>query len=78
MVAGGPALLLLGRFWGLARRLLKLLAVLYIAGGLFTARKAAAKTGANPFLTFAAMATMHASYGAGFLLGAWREKQREG
>lgn len=75
MVAGGPALFLLGMFWGRARQLLKLLSILYVAGGLFTARKAAAKTGANPALTFLAMATLHVSYGAGFIYGAWKEKQ---
>jgi len=74
MVAGGPGLLLTGVRSKMARRLLKLLAVVYVAGGLAMSRKAAAKTGANPVLTFAATATMHVTYGAGFLWGAWREK----
>ena len=76
MVAGGPVLALLGLFWRRAGRLLKLLSVLYIAGGVFTGRKAAEKAGANPALTFCAMATMHATYGAGFIWGAWQERQR--
>ena len=76
MVAGGPALAIIGTVISRARKLLKLLAVLYIAGGLFTAHRAARKSGANMLLTFAAMATMHFSYGAGFLAGAWRERQR--
>ncbi|MGE5594861.1 MAG: glycosyltransferase family 2 protein [Hyphomicrobiales bacterium] len=78
MVAGGPLLALLGRFSRTARWLLRLLAVVYLAGGLFTARQAARKHGANALLTFAAMATMHVTYGAGFIAGALREKRREG
>ena len=74
MVFGGPGLWLLGRVSKRARLLLKLLGVLYIAGGMFMANRAAKKNGANPFLTFAAMATMHASYGAGFAAGWWRER----
>ncbi len=77
MVAGGPLLFLLGSVMKKARTLLKLLAVLYVVGGFFTARSAAEKHGANPFLTFAAMATMHVTYGAGFLYGACREKCQE-
>ena len=76
MVAGGPALALLGMFSGKARLLLRVLSILYVAGGLFTSRQAAEKTGANPVLTFCAMATMHVTYGAGFIYGAWQEKQR--
>ncbi|MBA4180102.1 MAG: glycosyltransferase family 2 protein [Anaerolinea sp.] len=76
MVAAGPALAFLGLFSRRARQLLKLLSVAYVAGGLFTARQAAARVGANPLLTFGAMATMHATYGAGFLYGAWKEKQQ--
>jgi len=74
MVLGGPGLWLLGRVSKRARVLLKLLGALYIGGGLFMASRAAKKTGANPLLTFAAMATMHASYGAGFAAGWWRER----
>lgn len=77
MVAGGTALALLGRFSKRARLLLNVLALLYVAGGLVTARSAARKSGANPFLTFAAMATMHFTYGAGFIFGAWRERTGE-
>ena len=76
MVAGGPGLLLTGVRSKMARRLLQLLAAVYLAGGLAASRKAAAKSRANPLLTFAAMATMHVSYGAGFLWGAWRERSR--
>jgi hypothetical protein len=52
------------------------LAVLYVAVGFVAARRAAVKTAANPLLTFAAMATMHATYGAGFVRGWWRERRR--
>lgn len=76
MVAGGPALVVLGLGARWPRRLLKALAVLYVAGGMAASRRAARKSGANPFLTFAAMATMHASYGLGFIQGAWRERRR--
>lgn len=76
MVVAAPALFLLGRFWDAARILLKLLVVLYIGAGIFTARSAARKAGANPVLTFVAMATMHVAYGSGFLRGAWRERQK--
>ncbi|MCC7365376.1 MAG: glycosyltransferase family 2 protein [Dehalococcoidia bacterium] len=76
MVAGAPALFVLGRFSGKVRWLLRLLGAAYIGGGLYTSRKVAAKSGANPWLTLAAMATMHITYGAGFLTGAWRERQK--
>jgi GT2 family glycosyltransferase len=78
MVIGGPLLWAFGIVFGFARLLLKVLAALYIAGGLFTARSVAKKSGANVGLTFLAMATMHATYGAGFIYGAWREKRRLG
>jgi GT2 family glycosyltransferase len=74
MVAGGPTLWLLGRFSKRARVLLKILGAAYIGGGLVMASRAASKIGANPLLTFAAMATMHATYGAGFAVGWWRER----
>lgn len=76
MVIGGPGLWLLGRFSGRARWLLRLLGAAYIGGGMLMASRASAKTGANPILTFAAMATMHVTYGAGFLAGWWKERQR--
>jgi len=76
MVGGGPALWLVGFVIKRARQLLLVLSLVYVAGGLFTARSVAAKTGANPLLTFAAMATMHFTYGAGFIFGAWKEKRR--
>ena len=75
MVVGGPALWLLGRFSKRARRSLKVLGAVYIAGGMVMASRAAGKTGAHPVLTFAAMATMHASYGAGFAAGWLRERR---
>jgi glycosyltransferase involved in cell wall biosynthesis len=74
MVLGGPGLWLLGRVSKRARTLLKLLGALYLVGGGVMAARAAGKSGANPVLTFAAMATMHASYGAGFAAGWWRER----
>ncbi|MCK9519751.1 MAG: glycosyltransferase family 2 protein [Dehalococcoidia bacterium] len=77
MVAGGPALYLLGRFWRPAKWLLRGLAAAYVVGGVVTSREAAQKHGAHPLLAFAAMATMHASYGAGFLYGAWRERGQQ-
>lgn len=77
MVAGGPALFLLGFVSKKARLLLDLLAMIYVALGIFTARSAARKAGANPLLTFIAMATMHLAYGAGFIAGACREKRGE-
>ena len=76
MVAGGPALWLLGRFSTRARWLLRLFAAVYLGGGMLMASRAAAKNGANPALTFAAMSTMHLTYGAGFLAGWWKERGR--
>lgn len=76
MVAGGPTLWLLGKVSRKARWLLRLLAVVYAGCGMLMASRAAAKNGANPALTFAAMATMHVTYGAGFLAGWWKERQR--
>ncbi|MBI2767838.1 MAG: glycosyltransferase family 2 protein [Chloroflexi bacterium] len=76
MVTGGPALLFLGLFWKRARLLLGLLSLVYVVGGLFTARQAARKNGASTTLTFAAMATMHVTYGSGFVIGGWRERRR--
>jgi hypothetical protein len=69
MVAGGPSLLMAGLRSRLARRLLVILGTAYVVVGAQAAWKASRKTGASPALTFAAMATMHASYGAGFLWG---------
>jgi len=76
MVLGGPPLWLHRRISKRARFALKLLGAVYIAGGMMMASRAASKNGANPLLTFAAMASMHASYGAGFAAGWWRERQR--
>ncbi|MEO6396977.1 MAG: glycosyltransferase family 2 protein [Tepidiformaceae bacterium] len=78
MVGGGPLLWLLGFVLKRARQLLVLLSLLYAAGGLFTARNVAQKSGANSLLTFAAMTTMHVTYGSGFIFGAWREKRSTG
>ena len=76
MVATGPLLGVLGVFSGRARQLLTLLGLLYVAGGIFFARRSAEKAEANSGLTFAAMAIMHASYGAGFIAGAIKERRR--
>ncbi|GIW19017.1 MAG: succinoglycan biosynthesis protein exoa [Tepidiforma sp.] len=76
MVAGGPALWLLGRVSKPARLALRGLGLAYAGLGGFAAYRAAQRHGANPALTFAAMATMHVSYGAGFLEGWWRERAR--
>lgn len=76
MVAGGPALFLLGVFWQRARQLLVLLSLVYAAAGLFFARRSAQKADANVGLTFVAMATMHLTYGAGFIVGAIKERRR--
>ncbi len=70
MVAGGAALLVLGRRWRLARLLLRLLANLYLGLGMRASRRAGAAHGAHPALVFAAAASMHAAYGLGFLWGA--------
>ncbi len=75
MVAGAPALFALGTIFPSAKRLLRGLALAYIVGGLFGARRAAKKSDASVPLTFAAMATMHVSYGAGFIAGACRERR---
>jgi succinoglycan biosynthesis protein ExoA len=74
MVAGGPSLLLVGARSKLARRALTVLASAYVVLGGRAAWRASRKNGANPLLTFVAMGTMHASYGAGFLWAAWRER----
>jgi GT2 family glycosyltransferase len=74
MVAGGPALWLLGRVSKPARLALGGLALAYIGLGSVMALRAAEKQGANPALTFAAMATMHVAYGVGFFEGWWRER----
>ncbi|HEX6029869.1 MAG TPA: glycosyltransferase family 2 protein [Tepidiformaceae bacterium] len=76
MVAGAPGLWVIGRVIKPARLVLRGLVLVYIAGGLLMASRAAKKQDANPVVTFAAMATMHVTYGAGFLMGACRERQR--
>ena len=73
MVVGGPALALFGLVFWPARAALVALALAYPGVGLLTGRKAAEKAGANPLAAFAAAATMHATYGSGFIAGAWRE-----
>jgi succinoglycan biosynthesis protein ExoA len=74
MVAGGGLLAFLGLFAWQARFVLALLAAVYTAGGLFGAMGAAQRAGANPVLTFLAMAIMHTSYGVGFMIGAVQER----
>lgn len=78
MVVGGPGLWLLGRLWRPARAVLWVLGIGYTAGGIAMASRASQKQGANPLLTFLAMATMHATYGAGFIAGWWRERRSTG
>jgi hypothetical protein len=48
----------------------------YAVLGAVNAGRASRRNGANPVLTFAAMATMHASYGIGFIAGAIQEFRR--
>ena len=76
MVVAGPALALLGTRWRWARSLLRVLGSAYLGIGLTEARAAAKKHDANGVATFAAMATMHATYGLGFIQGALREDSR--
>ncbi|MCC6381320.1 MAG: glycosyltransferase family 2 protein [Dehalococcoidia bacterium] len=76
MAVGGPLLLALSAVWKAARLVLALLAAAYLLVGMVMAARAAGRQGASAPLTFAAMATMHLSYGAGFLRGAWRERRR--
>lgn len=74
MVAGGPSLLMAGVRSKGARRLLGLLGAAYVVIGGRAAYRAAKKAGANPVTTFAAMATMHVCYGAGFMWSASRSR----
>ena len=76
VVALAPALWLLGRFSRSARGLFGLLSSAYMGLGFFMARRAAGRSGANPYLTLAAMSTMHTSYGLGFIRGFFRERRR--
>jgi glycosyltransferase involved in cell wall biosynthesis len=76
MVSGGPVLGLLALVAWPARIALLVLALGYTTGGLAMARRASLAQGANPALTFIAMATMHVTYGAGFISGAIRERLR--
>ena len=76
MVAGGPLLLVLGAVFRPARYLLLALALAYTALGVIASMKAADRADANPLLTLVATATMHASYGAGSIVGWWREFRR--
>lgn len=71
---GGPLLLYLSRKSRFARSLLRMLASAYMISGFQAARRAAREHGAPTPLTLAAMATMHASYGAGFIWGVARER----
>jgi GT2 family glycosyltransferase len=76
MVVGGPALMLLGRVIPAARAFLVVLAVAYVTLGVLASRGPARKAGASLPLTVAASATMHLTYGAGFIAGWWRERRR--
>ncbi len=74
MVIGGPLLVFLSRRSRIARLALRALAGMYISTGFKAARAVAEDHDANPVLTFAAMATMHVTYGAGFIKGAISQK----
>jgi hypothetical protein len=75
MVAGGPALFALGRVLPAARALFVLLTLAYAVLGVLASRGPARKAGASLPLTLAASATMHLTYGAGFIAGWWRERR---
>jgi GT2 family glycosyltransferase len=75
-VLAGSALALLGARSSRARGLLVRLGAAYAVLGAVNAGRASRRNGANPVLTFAAMATMHASYGIGFIAGAIQEFRR--
>jgi glycosyltransferase involved in cell wall biosynthesis len=74
MVVSAPVLWLAGRVLGRARLALRMLGVTYVAGGMVMASRASKSQGANPLFTFGAMATMHVTYGAGFIAGWLRER----
>ena len=76
MVTGGPVLFVASLFSWRARLVLGILTVAYDGLGVLMARRASRKQRANPLLTFAAMATMHLTYGSGFIVGAVREWRR--
>jgi glycosyltransferase involved in cell wall biosynthesis len=76
MVGGAPLLMTAGKVLPPARALLLLLAAAYAGLGLFASRSAARRAGADTRLTFAATATMHLAYGAGSILGWWKERRR--
>lgn len=71
---GGPLLMYLSRKSTMARSVLRMLASAYVISGVQAARRAAREHDAMTPLTFAAMTTMHASYGAGFIWGVARER----
>jgi succinoglycan biosynthesis protein ExoA len=74
VLAGGPLLILLSRRFKVARWAARALGGLYFSSGFKAAGAVAERHGANTFLTFAAMATMHVTYGAGFIKGALVER----
>ncbi len=81
LVVGGPLLFLASLVFSPARVALAVLTLAYWGGGLLTSRGAAAKAGANPLAAFAAAATMHLTYGSGFIAGAikeWRLRRASG
>ncbi|MFN0145525.1 MAG: glycosyltransferase family 2 protein [Dehalococcoidia bacterium] len=76
MVGGGSLLFVTGRVFRPARSLLTLLGGVYGVGGFLMARRVAARTEASPWRTFVAMATMHVTYGAGFIAGVIKERRK--
>ncbi len=76
LVVGVPTVLVASIFFWPARLALVALTVAYTGGGLAMARRASQRQRANPPLTFAAMVTMHLTYGAGFIAGALRERRK--
>lgn len=79
VVVGGATLLALSPFVRNAHRTLKLLGTLYGAAAIFSGRRAASRTGANPWLTALAFPVMHGSYGSGMALAIfkeWRSRRR--
>ena len=79
VVVVGGLLLVLSPVVQKANRLLKLLGVLYAVTALVSGRRAAARNGANWWMTALAFPVMHGSYGGGMALAIfneWRSRRR--
>ena len=72
LVLGLPVLFLLSRKFKLARWAFRSVASYVVSNSFKAASSAAGDHEANPVLTYATLATMHASYGVGFIRGAVR------